>query len=92
MALIGSDRVTDLLINGLIPSLPLEAARSEWQGLRGPQPSGRLLRASVWLVGSEQPALMRTAWQQQGLLQLYTDFGAMPVTEAWSRIRPPGGL
>jgi hypothetical protein len=92
VALIGSERVTDLLVNALIPSLPLDAARSEWQRLRGPQPSGRLLRASVWLVGSEQPALFRTAWQQQGLLQLYTDFGAMPVTEAWSRIRPPGPL
>lgn len=87
LALIGSDRITDLLINAFLPALPLDVARRELQQLRGPQASGRLRRASVWLVGSVEPRLMRTALHQQGLLQLYTDFGALPAPEALAKIR-----
>jgi hypothetical protein len=31
---------------------------------------------------------MRTARQQQGLLQLYSDFGSLTALEAWAKIRP----
>jgi hypothetical protein len=86
VALIGGDRITDLLINAFLPSQPLDIARAGLEGLRGPNPSGRLLRASNWLVGRVEPKLMRTAKDQQGLLQLYTDFSALSAAEAASKI------
>ncbi|MCX6962142.1 MAG: DUF2851 family protein [Verrucomicrobia bacterium] len=86
VALIGSDRITDLLINAFLPSQPLDMARSELERLRGPYPSGRLLRASKWLIGSVEPKLMRTAKDQQGLLQLHSDFLALSPVEALERI------
>ncbi|MFM8764999.1 MAG: DUF2851 family protein [Spartobacteria bacterium] len=86
VALIGGDRITDLLINAFLPSQPIEIARAELERLRGPYPSGRLLRASQWLVGTEAPELMRTARDQQGLLQLFTDFSSTSPLEAASRI------
>jgi hypothetical protein len=55
--------------------------------LRGPQPSGVLRRASVWLVGRQENSLMRSAWDQQGLLQLHRDFGAFSAVEALEKIR-----
>ena len=86
VALIGSDRITDLLINAFLPSQSLDIARSELEGLRGPYPSGRLLRASKWLVGNVEPKLMRTAKDQQGLLQLHSDFLALSPVEALERV------
>ena len=89
IALIGSDRITDLLINAFLPSQPLNIARSELQRLRGPYPSGRLLRASKWLVGCIDPSLMLTAKDQQGLLQLFSDFGSQTAAEAAQQILSP---
>jgi hypothetical protein len=86
VALIGSDRITDLLINAFLPSQSLDIARGELERLRGPYPSGRLLRASKWLVGNVEPKLMRTAKDQQGLLQLHSDFLALSPVEALERI------
>ena len=86
VALIGSDRITDLLINAFLPSQPLDIARSELERLRGPYPSGRLLRASEWLVGCVEPKLMRSAKDQQGLLQLHADFSFLSAVEAASKI------
>jgi hypothetical protein len=87
MALVGPDRVGDLLINAFFPSLPLEMAREEMAALRGGTPSGRIKKASEWLVGSVDPHLMRTARQQQGLLQLFADFGSLSALEAWGKIQ-----
>ena len=86
-ALVGSDRATDLLINAYFPTVEFEAAKAGWQALRGPQPAGVLRRASVWLVGKIEPALLRTAWDQQGFLQLHRDFGAFSAVEALEKIR-----
>lgn len=86
IALVGPDRIRDLLINAYFPSLPLEKAREESRALKGGTPSGRLKKASEWLVGSVDPALMRTARQQQGLLQLFADFGSLSALEAWGKI------
>jgi hypothetical protein len=79
--------VGDLLINAFFPSLPLEMAREEMAALRGGTPSGRIKKASEWLVGSVDPHLMRTARQQQGLLQLFADFGSLSALEAWGKIQ-----
>jgi hypothetical protein len=86
IALVGSDRITDLLINAFLPSQPLDIARAELERLRGPHPSGRLLRGSKWLVGNIEPKLMRTAKDQQGLLQLYADFSFLSASESASKI------
>lgn len=86
-ALVGSDRAADLLINACYPMRePAEAAKG-LRELRGPQPSGVLRRASVWLVGRQENSLMRSAWDQQGLLQLHRDFGAFSAVEALEKIR-----
>ncbi len=89
IALVGPDRVRDLLVNSFFPSLPLEKAREETKAQRGGTPSGRLRKASEWLVGSVDPHLMRTARQQQGLLQLFADFGSLSALEAWGKIQKP---
>ena len=86
-ALVGSDRAVDLLINAYYPTRePVDAAKG-LRELRGPQPAGVLRRASQWLVGRQENSLMRTAWDQQGLLQLHRDFGALPAAEALEKIR-----
>lgn len=87
IALVGPDRVRDLLVNAFFPSLPLEKAREETKALRGGTPSGSLRKASEWLVGSVAPQLMRTSRQQQGLLQLFADFGSLSALEAWGKIQ-----
>ena len=87
MALVGADRAGDLMINALLPSMPLELARHESAARRGPYPSGRVLKACEWLVGADAPLLRRTAKDHQGLLQLFSDFSSMTALEAWSKIR-----
>lgn len=87
MALVGADRAGDLMINALLPSMPLELARHESAARRGPYPSGRVLKACEWLVGADAPLLRRTAKDHQGLLQLFSDFSSMTALEAWAKIR-----
>ncbi len=87
MALIGADRAGDLLVNALLPTMPLDVARRAWTEIRGPYPSGRVVKACEWLVGSDAPSLRRTAKDHQGLLQLFSDFSAMTASEAWMKIR-----
>jgi hypothetical protein len=33
------------------------------------------------------PLFLKSAWDQQGLLQLYRDFGAVAAGEAWMKIQ-----
>ncbi len=87
LALVGPDRVRDLLVNAYLPSLPLEKAREVIRPIAGTTPGGRIRLASEWLVGSVDRELMRSVSRQQGLLQLYADFGSLTALEAWSKIR-----
>ena len=87
LALVGSDRVTDLLVNAFLPSLPAEKARAEMADLPGPAPGGRIRRACEWLAGTADSRLMRSARHQQGLLQLFADFGSLTALEAWGKIQ-----
>ncbi len=87
LALVGCDRVTDLLVNAFLPSLPIEKAREEMAKLPGTTPGGRVRRACEWLTGNADSHLMRGALHQQGLLQLYTDFGSLTALEAWAIIQ-----
>jgi len=73
-ALIGADRMLDLAINAFLPALGLPGAWERLQSLSGPTPSRKVLCATAWLAGAENPGLARTALQQQGLLQLHADF------------------
>ncbi len=87
LALVGADRIRDLVVNALLPSFPLEKAREELKRIPGPYPAGVLVRACEWLTGSDRLAGLRTAWHQQGLLQLYKDFGSLTALEAWGKIQ-----
>ena len=87
LALVGADRVRDLAINAFAPGLPMEAARAALEKLRGPTASGKITRACEWLVGAVDPKLIRSALHQQGLIQLYNDFGFLSPLEAWGKIR-----
>lgn len=89
VALVGRDRATEIIVNAVIPALPLEQALAELKKLKGPFPSGRLRRAVQWLTGSFTPSLVRTAFDQQGLLQLHIDFGHLSAQEARERILHP---
>ena len=86
VALVGADRATDLLLNAYLPMLNPEDAAKILRAARGPQASGILERATVWLLGCESREFLRTAWDQQGLLQLYRDFGAASSAEALEKI------
>lgn len=87
IALVGPDRVRDLLVNAYFPSIGPDVASDALRALPGTSPGGRVRRASEWLVGSADRTLMRTAYQQQGLLQLHADFGSLTALEAWARIQ-----
>jgi hypothetical protein len=87
-ALVGSDRVLDLLINAHIPTLEPERGLRELGELRGPTPSGRVRRACDWLAGGFEESLVRNARDQQGLIQLHGDFGHLTAREALERINP----
>ena len=86
MALVGFDRATDLLLNAYLPTMGSEDAAKILRTARGPQASGILERATLWLLGCESREFLRTAWDQQGLLQLYRDFGAASSSEAFEKI------
>lgn len=87
VALVGADRARDLLLNAHLPTLHPDSAEIILRATRGPQPSGILDRASIWLLGCKSNEFLRSAWNQQGLLQLYRDFGAVSAVEAWEKIR-----
>jgi hypothetical protein len=65
----------------------MEDARAALEKLRGPTASGKITRACEWLVGAVDPKLIRSALHQQGLIQLYNDFGFLSPLEAWGKIR-----
>jgi hypothetical protein len=81
-ALIGSDRVLDLLVNVFLPAREYEEAWLKLVSLPGPTPSRKVLNASEWLVGASS-AFVRSAMHQQGLLQLAEDFRHMTAQEVW---------
>jgi hypothetical protein len=86
VALVGADRAMDLLLNAYLPTIDPEDAAKILRAARGPQASGILERATVWLLGCESQEFLRSAWDQQGLLQLYRDFGATSSAEVLEKI------
>ncbi len=82
-ALIGEDRARDLVINALLPSLPLDKAWEVLKNLAGPSPSVRVEKALAWICKGAPEGLLRSALHQQGLLQLYEDFFPRGAGEIW---------
>lgn len=79
IALFGRQRIQDFLANTLHPLRLSENAEIHWpsyQKLPGGQPSEKVLRAAYRLLGDrpEKASLLKKAWQQQGILQVYQDF------------------
>lgn len=79
LALIGKDRISQLIVNHLIPRQLRRQNPSIWnyyQSLPASSPSEAVKRAIMRLFGQreDQPELSRYAWQQQALLQIYQDF------------------
>lgn len=83
LSLVGADRTLDLLINVFLPARAHEEAWPRLCSLPGPTPSRKVLKALEWLVGASPPAYVRSAMQQQGLLQLVEDFRHMNPQEVW---------
>lgn len=87
-ALIGEDRARDLVINALLPSMPIEKGWEILKNLAGPSPSARVKKALAWICEGEPRAFLQSALHQQGLLQLHEDFfprGAGEIWEEWAR-------
>jgi hypothetical protein len=79
LALIGKDRIRDLLINHLLPLHIAEGDEKAWslyQRFPAPARSESVNRASTRLFGQreEKKKWLRYAWQHQAILQIYHDF------------------
>ncbi len=83
-ALIGDDRARDLAINVLLPALSYEEAHREMAASVGPTPNRKILQAVEWLGEGTKSPLLRSAWHQQGLLQLHADFFPRNPPEVWA--------
>ncbi len=87
-ALIGDERARDLVINALLPSLPLEKGWEIFKTFAGPSPSVRVKKACAWICEAEPKGFLQSALHQQGLLQLHEDFfprGAEEIWGGWAR-------
>lgn len=79
LALLGKDRVQDLLANHLLPLLVHEGNDHAWHqylSLPAPAMSEKVEKASIRLFGkrTDTKKFLRKAWQHQALLQIYHDF------------------
>lgn len=83
MAVIGPDRVRDLVINAFLSALPFSEGWEKLRTLAGAPPNRKVLSMTGWLCGAERPALARTALDQQGLLQLHEDFFPVDPQTVW---------
>ncbi len=86
LALIGKDRIRDLLINHLLPIRIIQNDTSAWDHyLRLPAPatSESINRVSTRLFGQrpDKKEFLKKAWQHQALLQIYHDFCLEDTTD-----------
>lgn len=90
LALIGKDRIRDLLGNVLFPTVLIRrpALWDAYRKLPGSVINEKLRRACLRLFGDDQGDLTesghewsRLYWQQQALLQIYTDFCLVDASE-----------
>lgn len=79
IAILGRQRVQDFLLNTLLPLRLTEEPTTYWptyQELNASNINNRVAKAAHRLFGNHphKKELLKKAWQQQGLLQLYQDF------------------
>ncbi|MEO1858044.1 MAG: DUF2851 family protein [Rubritalea sp.] len=79
LALVGKDRIRDLLINHLLPVRIIQNDETAWNDyikLPAPATSESISRVSTRLFGqrSDKKEFLKKAWQHQALLQIYHDF------------------
>ncbi len=79
LALIGKDRIRDLLINHLLPLRIIQNDATAWNHylqLPAPAVSESINRVSTRLFGQrhDKKEFLKKAWQHQALLQIYRDF------------------
>ena len=90
-AIIGSERCKELVVNVLIPSLPMEKAWEKMAALPGATPSRKALQAAAWLCGAgTEKRLARPAMAQQGLIQLYDDYFPQDPRALWESFAREG--
>ena len=79
LALIGKDRISDLIINHLLPLKIADGdktALSVYQSLPAPSVNEKVRRAHYRLFGNREDAriFLKKSWHHQALLQIYQDF------------------
>ena len=79
LALIGKDRISDLIINHLLPLRIADGDKSAWaayQSLPAPAINEKVRRAHYRLFGERDDAaqFLKKSWHHQALLQIYQDF------------------
>lgn len=79
LSLIGKDRISDLIINHLLPLKIADEDVSAWsayQAFPAPSINEKVRRAHYRLFGNREDAqvFLKKAWHHQALLQIYQDF------------------
>lgn len=76
LALIGKDRVTDFLVNHLLPGDNSDLAWDRYMNLLAPSRSDAIKNMSTRLFGKDKDLkkFLKYSWQHQALLQIYKDF------------------
>lgn len=79
LSLIGKDRISDLIMNHLLPLRIAEGDPSAWsvyQSLPAPAINEKVRRAHFRLFGNRDDAkvFLKKSWHHQALLQIYQDF------------------
>jgi len=79
LALMGKDRISDLIINHLLPLQIVDGDKTAWsvyQSFPAPSLNEKVKCAHYRLFGNRDDAqlFLKKAWQHQALLQIYQDF------------------
>lgn len=79
LSLIGKDRISDLIINHLLPLKIADGEKSAWsayQSFPAPAINEKVRRAHYRLFGNREDAqvFLKKSWHHQALLQIYQDF------------------
>jgi hypothetical protein len=79
LSLIGKDRISDLIINHLLPLKIADGEKTAWsvyQSFPAPAINEKVRRAHYRLFGNREDAhiFLKKSWHHQALLQIYQDF------------------
>ena len=93
LALIGKDRVSDLIINHLLPLQVTDGEQGAWesyQSFPAPAINEKVRRAHYRLFGDRTDAkqFLLKSWHHQALLQIYQDFCIVDTSDCESCVFP----